>query len=189
MEILMKSPYRLIGASLLVMNLVGCASITTDANQMVQITTADQQNNIVNDAECVLKNKRGEWHVRETPGTAQVHKSDDNMLVTCKKDGLEEGSGTLISRSNSGFWGNILFGGGIGMIIDHNKGTAYTYPTWVKVIMGKALAFDRKEQKEEKVVLGTELTEDDLAEIEKEKEEFEKQEIAKAQAAAETKNN
>ena len=181
----MKRSFKVLWSGMFAMNLVGCASIATDANQMVQITTEDTANNIVTDANCVLKNKRGEWHVTNTPGTAQVHKSNDNLLVTCKKEGLEDGSGTLISRTNSGFWGNLLFGGGIGMIIDHNKGTAYTYPTWVKVIMGKSLAFDRSEQKEEKIVLGKSLTEEDLVKIEEEKEALEKEEIAKAKAAAE----
>jgi hypothetical protein len=33
-------------------------------------------------------------------------------------------------------------GGGIGAIIDHNKGTAYTYPTWVQRV------FDRSNENE-----------------------------------------
>lgn len=42
--------------------------------------------------------------------------------------------------------GNIIFGGGIGAIIDHNKGTAYTYPTWVQLVFGQTLVFDRKDE-------------------------------------------
>jgi hypothetical protein len=34
--------------------------------------------------------------------------------------------GRAISRANAGMAGNIIFGGGIGAIIDHNKGTAYS---------------------------------------------------------------
>ena len=45
-------------------------------------------------------------------------------------------------------FGNIILGGGIGAIIDHNKGTAYTYPTWVQLIFGKSLVFDRSAEKE-----------------------------------------
>lgn len=32
--------------------------------------------------------------------------------------------------------GNIIFGGGIGAIIDHNQGTAYEYPTLLQIILG-----------------------------------------------------
>ncbi len=45
-------------------------------------------------------------------------------------------------------FGNILLGGGIGMIVDHNRGTAYTYPTWIQLVFGKTLAFDRRDEKE-----------------------------------------
>lgn len=33
--------------------------------------------------------------------------------------------------------GNIRFGGGIGGIIDHNKGTAYDCPEWVRLEVDK----------------------------------------------------
>ena len=33
-------------------------------------------------------------------------------------------------------FGNIIFGGGIGAIIDHNNGSAYEYPPTVKIMMG-----------------------------------------------------
>lgn len=33
-------------------------------------------------------------------------------------------------------FGNIIFGGGIGAVIDHNTGSAYEYPTLIQVVMG-----------------------------------------------------
>ena len=45
-------------------------------------------------------------------------------------------------------FGNIILGGGIGAIVDHNRGTAYTYPTWVQLVFGKTLVFDRTAEKE-----------------------------------------
>ncbi len=56
----------------------------------------------------------------------------------------------------AGMAGNIIFGGGIGAIIDHNKGTAYTYPTWIQLIFGKTLVFDRSAEKDGQPVLGME---------------------------------
>jgi hypothetical protein len=34
-------------------------------------------------------------------------------------------------------FGNIIFGGGIGAVIDHNNGSAYNYPPVLKLIMGQ----------------------------------------------------
>ena len=33
-------------------------------------------------------------------------------------------------------FGNIILGGGIGAIIDHNNGSAYEYPTVIDILMG-----------------------------------------------------
>ncbi len=170
---------KLITIGSLIINIVGCASITNDSYQTVQVTTEDNSNHIIDDAHCVLKNKRGEWQL-ETQGAAEVHRSADNLLVKCSKEGQADGSGVLISRANGGMWGNILFGGGIGAIIDHNKGTAYNYPSWVKIIMDENLIYDKNDQDEEKILIGKGLTEEELKKIEKEKQKLEKAEIEKA---------
>ena len=39
-----------------------------------------------------------------------------------------------------------LTGGGIGAIIDHNKGTGYDYPNNVTVVMGETIIIDRKDE-------------------------------------------
>jgi hypothetical protein len=46
--------------------------------------------------------------------------------------------------------------GRIGAIIDHNKGTAYTYPTWVQLVFGKTPVFDRSAEKDGQTVMGAE---------------------------------
>jgi hypothetical protein len=42
-------------------------------------------------------------------------------------------------------FGNIIFGGGIGAIIDHSKGTGYNYPDNLPVKMGEAVTVDRND--------------------------------------------
>lgn len=44
----------------------------------------------------------------------------------------------------------------IGAAIDHSKGTAYTYPTWIQLVFGKTLVFDRSAEKEGFPVVGAE---------------------------------
>ena len=76
------------------------------------------------------------------------------MDITCVQAGQPEAKGRAISRANAGMAGNIIFGGGIGAIIDHNKGTAYTYPTWLQLVFGQTLVFDRRDEKEGSPVPG-----------------------------------
>ncbi len=135
-------------AATIIMALTGCATITKDANQQVQVDayTKDQQR--VMDARCVAKNDRGQWDVK-TPGAVSVHRSGENLVIKCEKDGMEPGTATAVSRANGGMFGNILIGGGIGAIVDHNKGTAYTYPSWLKIIMGEETLFDRRDETED----------------------------------------
>ncbi len=77
------------------------------------------------------------------------------MDIVCNHPQNRVASGRAISRANAGMFGNILIGGGIGAIIDHNQGTAYTYPTWVQLVYGKSLVFDRSDQKEDQPTPGT----------------------------------
>ncbi len=97
----------------------------------------------VKDVECKLENDYGPQIVK-TPSTPNVRRSSKDLYVTCAKAGEQDGRGVAISRANAGMAGNIIFGGGIGAIIDHNKGAAYTYPQWIQVVMGKMLTFDRR---------------------------------------------
>jgi len=138
---------------LLAASLTGCATITKDANQSVQIETYSKDNKPVSGAKCVAQNDRGQWNT-SAPGAVSVHRSGENLMVNCEKEGEEPGKGTVISRANGGMFGNIVFGGGIGAIIDHNKGTAYTYPSWIRVIMGESLIFDRKNEVENQPMAG-----------------------------------
>lgn len=131
----------------------GCATITKDANQSVQLETYSKDNQLVTGANCKASNERGTWSTTST-GSVNVHRSGQNLIVTCEKQGLPNGQGTVVSRANGGMFGNIVFGGGIGAIIDHNKGTAYTYPSWLKIVMGESLVYDRSDEEENKILVG-----------------------------------
>jgi hypothetical protein len=168
--------------------LTGCASITKDSNQPVKIETYSKSNQAILGAKCTAKNERGEWSAT-TPNVVNVHRSGQNLLVSCEKEGEQTGIATVISRANGGMFGNILFGGGIGAIIDHNKGTAYSYPDWIRVIMGDNLVYDRKNNKENEVMLGQAASPEELKKIEAAKAAEEKaaQEKALAEKAAQDK--
>ena len=160
--------------------LTGCATITKDANQPVRVETYSKNNVAVTGAKCVGKNERGEF-TADSSGMMRPHRSGENLVITCSKDGEETGFGTLISRANGGMFGNILFGGGIGAIIDHNKGTAYSYPDWVRIILGENFVYDRKNNKDNEIMLGQTASPDDLKKIADAKAAEEKAAIEKAE--------
>ena len=133
--------------------MTGCASIVNDTTAPVRFETFSASGVEIKDAECKLENDYGQQTVK-TPATVNVRRSSKDLQVTCVKAGEADGRGVAISRANGGMAGNIIFGGGIGAIIDHNKGTAYTYPVWIQVVMGKLLTFDRRADVEGKPNVG-----------------------------------
>ncbi len=133
----------------------GCASVVNDSTHPMKVETKTQSGELVAGAECKLSNDYGTVTVK-SGDTTQVRRSSKDLDIQCKDPKNPDATARAISRANSGMWGNIILGGGIGAIIDHNKGTAYTYPTWVQLIFGKTLVFDRSAEKEGQPTLGTE---------------------------------
>lgn len=113
---------------------VGCASITGTTSQNISITSKDKDKQVSGVA-CELSNSKGKWFI-STPGSLQIGRSNDELMIICKKEGVETGLASVESDTKAGMIGNIIFGGGIGAIIDHNTGAAYEYPSYVEVLMG-----------------------------------------------------
>jgi len=110
--------------------LTRCASVMNETTHPMRVETKAGNGELVTGAECKLTNDYGT--VTEKSGdTLQVRRSSKDLDITCAHPSNPNATARAISRANSGMWGNIIIGGGIGAIIDHNKGTAYTYPTWV----------------------------------------------------------
>lgn len=119
----------------------GCASITGTAIQSVSLQSRDNAGREVPGAACELTNNKGKWFAT-TPGSVSITRSNDDMQVICAKAGYEPGRAAVVSATKGSMFGNIIFGGGIGAIVDHNTGAAYEYPSFFQVVMG---AFTRIE--------------------------------------------
>lgn len=125
--------------------LSGCASITGSEGQSLSVSALAADGTPVDKAECVLDNDKGHW-TTAAPNFVMVRRSAEDLTVVCKKAGMVDGILKAVSRAAGSMYGNIIFGGGIGALIDHNKGTGYNYPDQLPVKMGSSVVVDRKEQ-------------------------------------------
>lgn len=149
-------PYRSLIICCALGALQGCASIVNDSTNPMRFETYSPSGTEVKDMDCKIENDYGVQNVK-TPGTLQVRRSSKDLQIVCSKTGESDAKGVAISRANGGMFGNIIFGGGIGAIIDHNKGTAYSYPQWIRLVVGKMLGFDRKLDSDGTPNLGVEV--------------------------------
>lgn len=111
----------------------GCASVTGTTGQSVSVETRFQEKQVTG-ASCELSNNKGKWFV-STPASVQIRRSNDDLIVVCSKEGVGTGSAAVASETKGSMFGNILLGGGIGAIVDHNSGAAYEYPTVIQVML------------------------------------------------------
>ena len=118
--------------------LSGCATITTSTNQSLFIDTPK-----VTGASCKLTDsKEGVWYLPSTPGSATVHKGNGPMNIVCEKEGYETTTVSVDETFQGATLGNILIGGGIGILIDAASGAAQKYPdkaiVWMKPLKWKS---------------------------------------------------
>jgi hypothetical protein len=127
-----------------------------DSTHPLKIDAKTADGRLVSGADCKVTNDYGDSRFK-SGDTIQARRSSKDLDIVCTDANAGTASGRAISRVNGGMFGNIILGGGIGALIDHNKGTAYTYPTWVQLVFGKLLSFDRNAEKEGQPLQGTEI--------------------------------
>ena len=126
----------------------GCSSITQSDHQSIALTATYQGQHV--EPTCQLSNDKGSWDAK-APANVAVRKSGEDLNVTCKKEGMPDGLLKAVSRAAGSMFGNIVFGGGIGAIIDHNKGTGYDYPNQLPVKMGESVVVDKKIENQQQI--------------------------------------
>ena len=129
--------FKSISLACVLLVLIGCATVTgSGSNQSISVQTFASDGSEIEGVKCDMTNDEGTWFVM-TPGSTTVHKSNKDLQVVCKKSGIDIGSANVVSRTKGNMFGNIILGGGIGAIVDHNNGAAYEYPGLIKVYMGR----------------------------------------------------
>ncbi len=120
---------KIILASMLLATLSGCSSIVSDSSYPVAITS--QPSN----ASFTITNEDGATvHKGVTPSTVTLSSSNGffdgaEYTIICERDGFEPVTYTVTSSIDGWYFGNILFGGLIGLlIIDPATGAMWKLP-------------------------------------------------------------
>ncbi len=124
----------------------GCSTLTAGGStQPVTVLTYTPEGKDLNEVKCEMTNDEGSWTI-VTPGSSTVHRSNKDLFVTCRAKGFDAGQANVVSKTKGNMFGNIIFGGGIGAIVDHNNGTAYEYPSTIKIFMGRTQKIEEQAQ-------------------------------------------
>lgn len=117
-----------------------CATIVSDNKSFVQIES--QPSEIV----CLLE---GENYKQEviTPANIIIPAKASPVLISCTKDGYFLTAQEIIAKMNGATFGNILFGGVIGVAVDAVTKSGYKYPKTVELYLYKK-HFKSQEEKD-----------------------------------------
>ena len=111
--------------SVLCLGASGCATITTGTTQSVSVITEKG----VTGAKCELTDSLARrWFIADSPGTVEVRKGDGPMRVVCEKEGYETADISVEEVVAGATLGNVILGGGIGLVVDSLSGAAQRYP-------------------------------------------------------------
>ncbi len=108
--------------------LTGCATIVTGTAQSILVDTFNVQG-----ANCKGVDAKGrEYYWPNTPSATTVQKGDAPMILTCEKAGFKKTVHTVHETFVGATLGNIILGGGVGILVDSISGAAQEYPNIVK---------------------------------------------------------
>jgi hypothetical protein len=121
----------------------GCATIVSGTSQSILVDTPH-----LKEASCRLTDSSGNnYSLASTPGFVTVQKGDGPMSIVCEKKGYEDGVLSVEEMVVGSTFGNILLGGGIGILVDAASGAAQEYPPTIVVWM-KPYIFASKTEEE-----------------------------------------
>ena len=102
--------------------LSGCPSIVNESHLPINLSFSDNSG-----GECSLRNKR-ESYKTSIPASVTVRRSDDPLVYECTTSDGRRAEGKINSKIGQTMAGNIIFGGGIGAIVDANNDMHREYP-------------------------------------------------------------
>jgi hypothetical protein len=108
--------------------LPGCATIFEGTSQSVGISTDPPG------ADCTIDRAGSRvGQVNPTPGSIHIDKSKNDLSVSCKHTGYQTATVAQSPKFQGTTFGNILFGGLIGVAVDAASGANFEYPADVRM--------------------------------------------------------
>ena len=102
--------------------LTSCSSIVNESHLPINLSFSDNSG-----GECALRNKR-ESYQTQIPASVLVRRSDDPLVYDCTTSDGRKANDRINSKVGQTMAGNIIFGGGIGAVIDANNDMHREYP-------------------------------------------------------------
>jgi hypothetical protein len=93
----------------------GCATIVSGGSQKVRLTSNPSGAMVTVD---------GSTQRATTPGEIVLPRNTSGYVLHFRKEGYEDSKQRLQSTMNGWVWGNLVFGGLIGLIVDFSSGAA-----------------------------------------------------------------
>lgn len=142
--------FRTLFAVIAVIGMTGCATVTGDATQAINIQTVDANGRPIEGMACRIVNGSAEYMGDSPMFGLKVRRSSTPLVAECKRSGYAMARALIIPRADlvSGSTAQLLLPGGSSMlIIDHLSGYMYRYPRWVRVQAGADMVFDQADEK------------------------------------------
>lgn len=123
--------------------LAGCATMSCDSVQFVDIVVQDFQGYPVAGAQCQMENSAGRLIGNSPMLRVPVARSGSALIVECHKDGL--GTARAVAHSRSSHQAALLLQPFAATAIDHLSGRMYDYPNTIMLMTGKELVWDARQ--------------------------------------------
>ncbi len=123
--------------------LSGCATLTGEPTQVINVQTLDARGHAVEGMRCRVSNGSEEYFGSSPMFALSVRRSSSDLEVQCQRGALSARA-TAVSRGNTttALLKTILPGGGAATVIDHLTGYRYAYPVDLQLRVGQHLVFD-----------------------------------------------
>ena len=102
--------------------LTSCSSIVNESHLPINLSFNDNSG-----GECALRNK-SESYQTQIPASVLVRRSDDPLVYDCTTSDGCKANGSINSKVGQTMAGNIIFGGGVGLVIDANNDMQREHP-------------------------------------------------------------
>ena len=121
----------------------GCATITGEATQPINVQTLDARGAAVEGMRCHVSNGSAEYFGNSPMFALTVRRSSSDLEIVCRRGALVARA-TAVSRGSKSvaLMKAVLPGGTAATMIDHMSGYRYSYPTDLQLRVGQHLVFD-----------------------------------------------